>query len=153
MMKLIANAKNDTIAEELGYTSVDNDSLQSKYHESDMKMIANAKTDTIAIQLGYTSVDNNSLQSKYHESDMGMIASAKSDTIAIQLGTTSRYSDSLNSKYHESDMELIAKEQVSELSQKYLESLNMRKKVEQMLNNIPDNEEVDSMSLQRILKK
>ena len=107
-MKLIADAKNDVIANYLSNVSIDADSLESEYHREDMKLIADAKNDVIANWLSNVAMNANSLESEYHREDMKLIADAKNDVIANCLSRVSMDADSLESEHHIEDMKRLA---------------------------------------------
>ena len=159
-MELIASAKSDTIAEELEYTSRNVASLQSEHHESDMKLISSGKTDIIVNELGETARDDNSLQNVYHKKDMELIANAQTDVKAKILGDLARDNASLESGYHETDMMFIFNAETNNKAKHYIPRYKFYQsiefKIDQLIDEtkaIPDNKEVDSYSLRRILKK
>ena len=107
-MKLIADAKNSGIANDLSNVAMNADSLESEYHREDMKLIADAKTDVIANWLSNVSMDADSLESEYHREDMKLIADEKNSEIANYLGSLSISMNSLESEHHKEDMKRLS---------------------------------------------
>ena len=84
-MKLIADAKNDVIANYLSSLSKSVYSLESEYHREDMKLIADAKNSGIANYLSSLSKSVNSLESEHHKEDMKLIADAEDTRAANEI--------------------------------------------------------------------
>ena len=107
-MKLIADAKNDVIANCLSNVARRKDSLESEHHREDMKLIADAKNNVTAYSLRDVACSKYSLKSKCHREDMKLIANAKTDEIAACLRNEASRKDSLESEYHKEHMKFIA---------------------------------------------